>query len=397
MPPRRLQDNTSNDTDTNARDAEYTDVDGGIALADLADDERDFEDEVLSEIDSEADRAIFTLKVYRVGKGVKDQEYCATYSVADFPLIDKIAQDHGGGKYHVMIYKGPRLFRRRHITISATVKPQSSTVAASASASDGAIVAAINALQQVAKDNAIKPQTNALQIVAAFAPFAPVIAAVVNNWRQPDPMAQMTSMVALLKGLKDLSSDETSDREKSPFELMADVLVKSPLVAGLLPQPQPQPQQAQLPPPRPGVVSPEQAQAAMLSQFREQLRMLIGRAQNNSPPELYADLLDDMLPDDLKRLLKQPGSYQFLENIEPAIATYRPWFEAVLQAFRSPPVDDDEEDGPPENIVDTSSPAVAGVNDAHTAPIAPHLSRIVAGWNGGDTGNAAHDGEDSTT
>lgn len=395
MATRRLAADTSNDDNTNARDAEYVDVEGGLATADLADDERDFEDEVLSEIDSEADRAIFTLKVYRVGKGVKDQEYCATYSVADFPLIDKIAMDHGGGKYHVMIYKGPRLFRRRHITISATVKPQSALVA-TPSAEGGAIMAAIAALQQVAKDSAAKPQTSALQIVAAFAPFAPVITAVVNNWRQPDPMAQMTSMVALLKGMKDLSSDDSgSDREKSPFELVADVLTKSPLVAGLLPQPPQQPQPAQLPPPqRPTVVTPEQAQAAMLSQFREQLRMLIGRAQANSPPELYADLLDDMLPDDLKQLLKQPGSYQFLENIEPAIATYRPWFEAVLQAFRSPPMDDEEEEPPHQNGVDTGGGPVAGVNDAHSTPVAPHLSRIVAGWQGGDTHDASGDGED---
>lgn len=334
--------------------------------------EKDFRDEEaeiqahFGDADGDAD---MHYQVRKFLPDTKDKFFCCEGTRADFPILPKIQARFGGGKYEVWIFKHKKLYRRMRVGVMEPRKEESPQ------APDAGLSAILAAIQTQTKmvENFVAPKQSGLfagltakDVLLLAPPIITALAALGKGGSTKD----MLETMQIAKGLFDKSDD--GDREPdSLMGLLSNVLTKTPLIdavskAALAP----------LAPQRPQVAaSPEQAQAA---QLKQQLAYMITRAQKNSPPELYADFLEDNLPPQFVAMLSQPGALAYLETLHPPIGTYRPWFEALLQSLANAPSDGEEENEP---VSEQRSPVVPSNYDPR--------------WSGRGSGDFAGNGQES--
>lgn len=301
---------------------------------DAISDKQELEDDILSGLDADTNDVTFTISVYRINKGGRKPEYCGQYSPADMSeqsLMDTIAADHGGGLFRVRVYRNGRLYRNREIQISPTVKRKESAP----TTSDGrALESVVNTLNQVVLEQRNAPkQSSLMETAAALAPFAPVFVALIDKMRPSNGVEMLTGIIGAVAQLKELSGEASPAREKSPMEIVADVVTKSPLLGMINGVPTQIPQQAQ--PPQiqaPTQPTPEQLD---MEQVKFQINYLVGRAKNNSSPELYAEFVLDNVPGSFLKYLHAPNALDIIASIQPDVLRFRQWFETLIQYVQS--------------------------------------------------------------
>lgn len=309
--------------------AEFDDV-----SAQVEDDYKE-ENEIAAEFGVADGDTHFMYKVWRYIPLSKDFEYCFEGTVADLPLIPKLQKEWGGGKYRVQVYKNGKYYRRyMPVVASPPIAPQQLALAATPqTGNDPAVIALLQKL--IEKQEAQQPTRMGVgEIVAIIGAAAPILTTLKTLFAPPQNN-QLDTVVKVLEVAAQFQGGG-SDREPTILETIAKVVTNPELmqtIGGAL-----QPQQAQIvtpqiappqqPKPQP---SKEQMDAAII---RQQLAMLVTRAQKSSDPGLYAELLIDSVEPAMLQQLAAPGALALIEMLHPPCATYRPWFEALLTSLQ---------------------------------------------------------------
>lgn len=331
----QITDQTDDETDNEARiiDAEADDV------SDRQNEIEREDDEILSEFNEWPDDAQITFKVFKASSRNSKGIHCFSGTKADFPIVERIQQECGGGTYTVYIYRTRNnkmvLWKKPTIEILELRKTDKPVMPSS----DPNFAALVDLLKQQQMTRTEKKEMSLAEMLTAGAAVVTALVPIFQMMKSNGGSAKET--LEMLATAKELFNSDADKEPKGLMDVAGEVLPQ--LIASMAGA---QTQTRQLPSPQQQqTITPEQVKQAQAAQLQQQLRGLISRAQKNSPPELYADLLEDTLPPEYLLALKQPGAMEFLLTIEPAIGTYRMWFEAVLKSLIEGPMDESGDGG----------------------------------------------------
>lgn len=322
-------------------------------------------DEMLAEFGSTADDVVLSFKIYKVRANSKLTDFCFEGTKDDFPIVPRVQRECGGGTYVAFIYKTingkTTLWKKPSFGVLELRHP----VQIALPSADPNFSKLLELLERQSEQRAAQKPMSVVEIATAGAAIISALAPVFQLLRGNGGNSLSDQLDTLAK-LKDLTTEAPAQddswggmlRTALPAFLEASANARATPPARQLPSPE-----------NPQAPTPEQIQHAQMRQLQQNLRYMITRAQKNSPPELYADFLEDNLPAEYLQMLTQPGAYEFLVTIEPAIATYKPWFDALLQTLAAGPMDDEgdapaDENGAPEVVPQRSASIISPGYDA---------------------------------
>ncbi len=293
-------------------------------------------------------------RIYRVVNG--QQSFVEQVGPDKFPIEPRLQNLHKGGHFRAILFKNGTIWRNKTYRVEPPAGAEKSEAPSQISeiarliAQQNEQIA--NMLQRGAPMSApVDPMAMFTGMMAALAQakefFTPQNAGGANSLKDfMEMLAFAKELVADGQGGGRSAVDLAAEFLKSPiagelaeqFKAQRAALPNQPpqtLIAGNPPQraPTPAAQMAALK----EAAAPEMPEIlraldqATLDQLRAQVNFWIGRAQANSDPGLYADLLLDTAPPGMVEIvLARPDVMELLRFFNPAVEHYRPWFDAML-------------------------------------------------------------------
>lgn len=271
--------------------------------------------------------------VHKIVPESRDKVWCMEGTAGDLPVTPKLQERFGGGKYHVTIMKDGKYKKRIALLVA---EPRVAVIPPAQSIQGANDPRLMQLLERLVAQQPPEPQKRLTptEIIGLVTAGATVLATLKDLFQQPqtNQLEQIKHLVEITESLR----SDSAGREPSMMEVIGNVLTNKDLLSnfsGLLTPPNPQAlpanPQRQIPQ-QPSTPTPEQIQQAQMAQVKQQLAMLVGRAQKSSDPGLYAELIVDNFDPGLVRQLAQPGAIDFIIALHPPCATFRPWFEQLL-------------------------------------------------------------------
>lgn len=308
--------------------------------------------EMFEQFGGDENDAQFKINIYRVQEGRGELGYCFSCVPSELPILDKIRDDFGPGKYEIRVYEKTdktRLKKRTKLVIEkAQKKPVMQMPVQQNNAGElKEVLSAMMEMQQQQMQQfqqIMMMQGQSAQATPAVNPMemmTSMIAAMAQlNGIMPKPEAS-SGMDQFIKGIE-LAKEFTSENNGAEKGL-ADVLITAAKEFGqpLLEMskmaavnPRPHPDNGAIPvqsnsTSAPTPTNPQQDTDPMYM-LKMQLNMLVSKAADNQDPALYADLIIANMPEaQIRQFLDQPDLQTFLIGLNPQVSNYWPWFEAL--------------------------------------------------------------------
>lgn len=341
----------------------------GDQIETLTPDDRENEDTeamILAEFGQSPDNVAWSVKVYRAAQKGEPEPYLFTCSPNEFPIIDKLRDEYGTGKYRVRVFVNNRVHKYFTVSVEARRTATAPVAPAPAPVSDG-LAAALErqtALLErlINQRNTPVPQVNTLEMITGV---LGAISQVKNLFGPATPPGPENAIELFMKGIE--AAKELGGGERGSTGLMDIVrdLLKSPIVEkmiegaaaninvphtapalplqpgiGEIPQPivstqQPPPQAPTQQPPTNGDAIHQQAPSPendpRLIGMVHNIRYLATKAAANADVELYADWVLDNVPRDLlAQMIADPNALATLSAAVPEARPYVGWFGQLL-------------------------------------------------------------------
>lgn len=331
-------------------------------------DEGAVEDQIRAEFNKSEDQAAWRIKVSRfLGNGKQEPE-CFECSPSDFPITERLREDHGAGNYRVRVWKDGKLHKyfqyaieaAKRPAVDAVVKNELGTLAASfQSAFDrqtAMIERLLDKLSNRGTNDGGSKSPSITELVAAMVSMKEFIAPKERN--NPSELLQIFKLgieagsggSPVAEGTGILGSLERILSSPLIQKIAEGAMSAMPAVAapGTV---QPVPARVEAPRPNGGAVRSEPTattaapnQEQQLQVFmRTQMLYLLGRAhqwrasqQSKSHPDLYAEWVVDNIPIEiLGPLVAAPNALELMAQFVPEISGFADWFAQLLESVRA--------------------------------------------------------------
>lgn len=325
-----------------------------------------------SEFGADKMDAEFAIKVYRVIEGKGELAWLFACVPSELPIMQKLQDDFGGGRFEVRIYKNKKIFRRIPVVVSPPLKSKEPVPPP-----QNDLTALVNAIatQQERQFNQLKETL--LQIAGR------------NTAAPPDTMAMMGAMMGAMTQMKDFLAPAQNNSASISPDKMIDVLMKgmeigrdsggggggetnfldivktaltSPLLLSAATQAVRPPATNPVSFPAPQIPGKTNANPVKITQpvetnkmnpiIQKNLNMLVTKAENDADPILYAEFILDNVPESMVRdFILRDNLIEELNKINPKVEQHKEWFlqlrnhiQAVLTGEGEG--EDDSEDAP---------------------------------------------------
>lgn len=338
---------------------------------------------VTSEFGKDENEVNFKVKLHRVLEKKGEREWLFDVLPSELPIMDRVKDEYGGGRYEASLFKNGKLYRKFHFNIA---NPRVNFVPKQNSSELSSII-------QMLADNQEKQFNQFKELILQVSKPA--------ESKQLDPTAMMGGIMGMMLQMKqflapagnnnamggmemfvkgiELAKDLTSgDKETNLLDIARDLL-KSPLVETLVEKAGMQvpgktvtavPGSARLPGPVPGPapvpggpvsVAPENNQPENMDMnfiekkfIAPQVNNLVNLAKAGKDPGLYAEVLIDNLPptvteDMINKYLANENIIEDLSKLNPDVKNYADWFNAfknAVQEIMTPENNDSEKPKP---------------------------------------------------
>lgn len=319
-----------------------------------------------SEFGADKMDADFAIKVYRVIEGKGELAWLFACVPSELPIMQKLQDDFGGGRFEVRIYKNKKIFRRIPVVVSPPLKSKEP-----AQLPQNDLTALVNAIsgQQERQFNQLKETL--LQIAGR------------NTAAPPDTMAMMGAMMGAMSQMKEFLAPAQNNAASISPDKMIDVLLKgmeigrdsggggetnfldvvktalnSPLLLSAANQavktapvsfPAPQVSQQINNPANPATLAQPADARKMNMTIQRNLDMLVSKAENDSDPTLYAEFILDNVPKSMvKDFILRDNLIEELSKINPKVEQHKEWFLELrnhIQAVLTGEGEGEEDDG----------------------------------------------------
>ena len=341
-------------------------------------------DQITSEFDKDKNDVELKIKLHRVLERKGEREWLFDILPAELPIMDRVKEEYGGGKYQASVFKNGKLFRKFTFNIAV---PRVNTIMKNSTTEINSVLSAL-AAQQAQQFSQLKelmvtakpaPAFNMMEMMTGM-----VTLMVQMKNLMPQPIQhESNSMEYLLKGMEVMrelgSSASNNDKDTNLLDIVRD-LIKSPLLGKALegisaPVPSekistPTPGQSQLNPPEMSNNSTVQGNNNMNPIVKGYINQLIKKAAQNSDPELYAAFILDNVPETVvKQYLLRDDLMSIITAINPEASKYANWFAELKNSITQILTEQaDENLTDNDNLADNGNDASATVKpDDHSA------------------------------
>ncbi|MES9855942.1 MAG: hypothetical protein ABW166_04970 [Sedimenticola sp.] len=325
--------------------------------------DRDLDDQleaVCNEFSCNENDPKIRIKVKKVNEETGGLGDCFECTPAHLPVIERIRKEFGYGKYQIWVYRGNKLIKRPNLELAKPLIDESQLTDSSNN---------ISTILQPLLDDKQKQSEKYDNLVAAL-----ISNGNNNNTPAVDPMAMMGAMMGVMMQMKDFmapkenanslgdlleniktiqeitdggSGGETNflDLAKSFGPGLLQVTKKLADQQEIGPQEPPQAQQPQNHQPEVQQPQTNTEDEEGMNLFKYQLNILVSKAEKESDPSLYADLIMDSIPrDKLEAFLEMDDVIGYLIQTHPGVEKYKAWFEALIVEINESMNDEYEEE-----------------------------------------------------
>lgn len=367
-------------------------------------DEKRIEDEIAAEFGADGESE-WIVTVKQVNALTKKQDTCFKMSPGELPgLFDRLKNEYGPGEYRAYVTRNGELKRNLAYRIakplaSATMQPAPSQISDLGRLLERQTEMIANLVRGGTPSPAPAPDP-----MAMFSSMMTALAGAKEMFSQPPaPQTNIKEFIEIITLAKDLTGDNGGG--KGVIDLLSE-LVRSPIaeeIAGqfkqerqtpqqLIARPVPQKSTTMIKPPQNNAPVPELLQfldQATIAQLKSQIDFLVTRAAANSDPNLYAEMLCDILPVEMiSTFFERDDLMPSLTYLNPAVGQYPQWFEEMREAVNHIlTADGDAED----NDADAMPPEinVPKREAGNAAALNSHGDTLRRGGREGDAGNNA--------
>lgn len=297
----------------------------------------------------------WAIRINRVLGPRGPEEYMFSCHITDLPLWDKLQEKYPkGGQFRGWVLKNGKIVKRLEYRIAPTFEPEtieqrpntelSALVEAMSRQNDLLLRVLERPPQQITSQPVTDPTDQFVKIATLLSGF---MVPIISQRQQSDPLEYVRTGIELAK-----AAGGGSDRDTNMMDILKSA-IEGPLGKALSNQLEAQQNAIRnlaMPPPAPTVAVPvnppiptqpipqPQINPANnpLGPLIPYLEPMLIAAEKNSPPELYANLLADNLPDELwNALLIDNKLIDGLCERVPRMAARKDWFMRVLEACRN--------------------------------------------------------------
>jgi len=373
-----------------AEEVEFSEIPGHFDdVSDLEDDIDDQLRSITSEFGGEAGEVEFKLHVKRILKGKGEKAHLFVCLSTELPILDRLRDDYGGGRFEVWVNRNGRRFKRYVVIVEAPKEKilsmannDNATMIMEGFGKLGELIAgqqnqAPPAFDPVSMMSQMMSQMMVMkEFLGGSSPAAlPVPAAV-------DPLAIVERVMAIQNTLGGAGSGEGAT--------MADVMVEltrtfGPPIADLSMRAQAEHEKgavgasAGVSPGMGGVRGGASAETgaddASLSvedkKMRSQLMFLVSFAKKNLDPAPYAQMVVDHSGDvrALVDFVSDAAAIDKMILLCPAVEGYRDWFvelgECILELTGAELTESDESTNTVDNVSESGNPSDPGGGQTH--------------------------------
>jgi hypothetical protein len=334
-------------------------------------------DKLFMEIGDAPGDVRFKCTVYRIMPNQGEKEYCFAFTPAELPILDRLRDEYGGGKFEIFIYKNGKIFKRPVLNVAKPpAKPAPVTVAPNSDMN-----AVVNALMESQRQQAeqmrefmqrgqsAQPAPNMLEMMGTM---MGVMSQMKSFIAPANPSGGIDDFIKMLNVTRDLVGEGGGEKSMAesllglakefgpPLLAMSGQLANAPRpainhapqytpvqsnpVAPMI-QNQPQPQ-------------PQQEGTNVNLMLKAQIGMLVNRAAAGADPSLYGELVADQVNEStLREFIARPDALEFLAQYNSAVLNHREWFTALRDTVAALLTDADLS-------ADTAQNPLAGAPDA---------------------------------
>jgi len=322
-----------------------------------ADDVSDLENDVdsqmrniFSEFGGDENDTEFKINIYRLIKDRGEREFCFACQPSELPVMDRIRENFGGGRYEVWIYRNGRIFKRRNIIIAEPLTKELPEKDENNDKSLTVINTLIEKMDSLKQEPAqtFNPQSMMETMLNSMMQMQGLI-----KMMQP-PVQQQSSIndpiLLLTKGMEIASEFSGGKSEKGLYDLMGDLVQTfgKPIAdaAGKmndLPSVNPAINPVLNYPPniqgnftQQNNMTQNNEENDMNLSLKMQLKFLVKQAEQEGDPYIYANLIIDQLPlHTITTYINSPGAMDKIVLIEPSVKNYLPWFEELKREINN--------------------------------------------------------------
>lgn len=330
-----------------------------IALRDVEDDEISAADALIDEVRGETDA---TVNIHRIGAGRGKEPFlfaCAPEDIVARDLMERCQTEYGGGDFKMVIRDNQKIVRSARFSVEVPKKPPEPEK------QDGLGMAELLVIMQQSNDRMLSMFQTTMQS------FAEAFKGSRENQPSFDPVAANNALIQNLAALKTMTDPA---KQKDPVEMLIqgmtlmkdftgkdgetnsnDILLKglemfAPTIAdatraGLERQAGGVPGAPTPPGDSQAATDAEKERALGMQKViqRQQLGWLVKQANAAKEPALYAELLLDQVGEPaVLEFIAKPDAMEQLIALEPAVANFKPWFEALKSAILELTADEDD-------------------------------------------------------
>lgn len=299
-------------------------------------------DQITSEFDKDKNDVELKIKLHRVLERKGEREWLFDILPAELPIMDRVKEEYGGGKYQASVFKNGKLFRKFTFNIAT---PRVNALLKNSTTEINSVLSAL-AAQQAQQFSQLKelmvtakpaPAFNMMEMMTGM-----VTLMVQMKNLMPQPIQhENNSMEYLLKGMEVMremgNSAGNSDKDTNLLDIVRD-LIKSPLLGKAL-------EGISTPVKTEKITAPAQAPSQLNSPtasgnndmnpiVKGYINQLIKKAAQNSDPELYAAFILDNVPETIvKQYLLRDDLMTVITAINPEAGKYGEWFEELKNSI----------------------------------------------------------------
>lgn len=326
------------------------------------------EDQIRAEFNQASDAVQWRIKVSRFVAHGKQESECFECTPSDFPITDRLREDHGGGMYRVRVWKDGKLFKFFQYNIEAAKRPPvdalvktelgtlSQTFQAAFDRQTQMIERLLDKLSNRGNDGGGK-QPTITELMAAMVSMKEFIAPK-ERGNSPSELIQIFKLgieagggapvaegTGILGSLERILSSPIIQKiaEGAMTAMPAPAVPGTPTAAHVaaVPRVEGRPNGGAVRV-EPTATTPSQEQQIQVF-MRTQVLYLLGRAhqwktsqQSKSHPDLYAEWVVDNIPIEILRpLVEAPNALELLAQFVPEVAGFADWFAQLLESVRA--------------------------------------------------------------
>lgn len=370
---------------------DFEDVDPAIDvesedISDLMNDVDSELDQVTSEFGKDKNDVNLKIKLHRVLERKGEREWLFDILPSELPIMDRVKEEYGGGKYEASLFKNGKLYRKFNFNIA---NPKIKDVTKSIAGDLNNVVTLLvqqqeksfSQLKELMINNKPAQSFNMLEMMTTMVTLMSQMKSLM-----PSPVNGSGNVELLLKGMEIAKDFNGGNGESTMMDVIRD-LIKSPLMQKVIEgsssfvdsnNPNNNKHNLNKIPVQTNMLSKQKPESNLQENndmnplIKGYINQLVKKAAQDSDPELYAAFILDNVPETtIRQYILRDDLMEMITKINPQASQYSLWFAElknnIIEILASEADENLTEPGNSADTADNANESAAKPVDGDTA------------------------------